>query len=422
MEGGDLLAQRQPQPRAALGAGAGLVHHIEGLRNFAQLLLRDAPALVAHLEPVAGIQDRAGQGDRAAGLRGLPGVVQQILHQGLQQGAVARQHALLRRHRQGQSLGLHGRLADLLRPLAQPEHVDRSGVRLAVAHHQQAHQAQGQVLQPLALGEDVVGGLEGGVAVHPAAAEHVRVADDGGEGRFQLVDKAGGEILLPPGGVLQLLHVFLNGVRHMVEVGGQLAELVPAGHRRPGGVVASGQLGGDPAQGADGPGEQVGEEKQHRAAHRRHDQQYPAVDLKVDQHLAGLAGADHVAGGAAVNTVQQLLVAAGGEVGVDLGPLTGADPELPVSEIGLLGEGPPEAPAPLADVLQGDASGIAHGLVGDAQHLHLLQSQVDLPVQGGAEGQGDDQVAAHAHGEDQDADGGQGDLPGKLHGSLTSSR
>ena len=321
-----------------------------------------------------------------------------------------------------------------------------------MVHHQQIHQAEGEIFQPLALGKNIVGRLETGRTVHLAAAEHIRIADDGGERGFQLVDEAGGKILLPAGSVLQLLDSLFNGVRHVVEVRRQLADLVPAGHLRAGGVVPLGQLGRDLAQGADGHGEPVGEQEQHRAARRHDDQKNPAVDLEmnlpvrkeagdiphrlhiqdavrqghrpgeVDQHLPRPVGAHHIAVGTAVDAVQKLLVAAGGEGGVELRPFLCADPELPVREIGVLGERTLQAPASGGDILQGDASGVAHGLVGDAQHLHFLHGDVDLPLQGGPEGEGDEQIAAHAHGDDQDANGGQGDFPGKFHGSLTSKR
>ena len=106
---------------------------------------------------------------------------------------------------------------------------------------------------------------------------------------------------------------------------------------------------------------------------------------------------------------------------MDLDPLLGADPELTVRKVGVLPQGAPEAGGLAVQILQGDAPGGADGLVGDAQHLHLLPGHVDLPLQGGLEGEGDKQVAAHAGGEHEDAQRGQGHLPGELH-SLTSSR
>ena len=84
------------------------------------------------------------------------------------------------------------------------------------------------------------------------------------------MDKTGGEVLLPPGGVLQFLNIFLDGAGHAVEICGQLANLVAAGHVGAGGVVALGQLVGNPAQTADGHGKEVGEEEHHRASRAYH--------------------------------------------------------------------------------------------------------------------------------------------------------
>ena len=282
MEGRALLAQSQPQPRASLGPGAGLVHHVEGLCDLVQLLLRDAPALVRHRDAVARLCPLPVQGHHRVRLGGLAGVVQQILQQGLEQGGVPGQGGLLRLDHQVQVLGRHGGQGAAPCLLAQKAHVHALHLRPGVAHHQQAHEGQGQVLQPLALGEDIAGGLEAPVLVQGAGAEHVRVADDGGEGGLQLVDKAAGEVLLPPGRVLQLLDVFGNGAGHAVEAGGQLADLVVPGHLGPGGVVPLGQLGGHPAQGADGGGQPVGEGENQRRADPHHQQGHPAVDLVVD--------------------------------------------------------------------------------------------------------------------------------------------
>ena len=142
---------------------------------------------------------------------------------------------------------------------------------------------------------------------------------------------------------------------------------------------------------------------------------------EVDQHLPRPVGAHHIAVGAAVDAVQKFLVAAGGEGGVELRPLLGADPELPVREIGVLGERTLQAPASGGDVLQGDASGVAHGLVGEAEHLHFLLSDGDFPLQGGLKRERDQQIAAHAGGQQQDAERDQRHLPGEFH-SWTSKR
>ena len=59
-------------------------------------------------------------------------------------------------------------------------------------------------------------------------------------------------------------------------------------------------------------------------------------------------------------------------------------------------QGALEALALLGQVFQSDAPGVAHRLVGDAEHLHLLLGHGDLPVQGGAEGDADEQVTQYS--------------------------
>ena len=104
-----------------------------------------------------------------------------------------------------------------------------------------------------------------------------------------------------------------------------------------------------------------------------------------------------------------------------MAPRGGGDPELAVGEIGGLLQSALQASSPLRHVFQGDSPGVADRLIGDAQHLHLLLGHVDLPLQSGLKGKGDEQIAAHAGGQQQDAQRRQRHLPGELH-SATSSR
>ena len=238
----------------------------------------------------------------------------------------------------------------------------------------------------------------------------------------------------------------------MVEVARQLSNLVPAHDLGPGGVIALGQLVGGPPQTADGGGEPVGEDEHHRAADPYHQQHDPAVDLIVGfpvvkqaadvpdrLHIQHPVGQDHgpraveqvspcglvpaqdVAGGAGADFTQQLPVAGGGQGGVDPLPVGSGHPELVVGEIGGLLQGAGKAAAALLHIFQGHASRAAHRLVGDAQQLHFLLGHGDFPLQGGLEGEGNEQIAAQPRGQQQDAQGGDGHLPGEPHSS-TSSR
>ena len=84
--------------------------------------------------------------------------------------------------------------------------------------HNQVHQLAAEGLQPPSLVEDVSGALAHLFLCGRPGAEQVGIADDGGQGRLDLVGKAAGEILLPLGGGFQLLNLPLDAMGHYVEV------------------------------------------------------------------------------------------------------------------------------------------------------------------------------------------------------------
>ena len=137
---------------------------------------------------------------------------------------------------------------------------------------------QRQALQPPPFPVDILGGLppfRGGQVV---AAQHIRIADDGGEGRFQLVGKVAHKVLLAAGGGLQLGHLGLHRVRHLVEVPGQQGHLVlPFAHRHPLAQLAPGNAAGGLAHPAQGAGQAGAGQSQKAAAGQGHRQQHPAV-------------------------------------------------------------------------------------------------------------------------------------------------
>ena len=81
MQGGDLLAQGQPQAEPALLPAAGLVHPVERLCQVVQGLRRDAPAIVHHLDAAAVGEHVAPVPDVPAVDQGLLGVVRQVQQQ-----------------------------------------------------------------------------------------------------------------------------------------------------------------------------------------------------------------------------------------------------------------------------------------------------------------------------------------------------
>ena len=139
-------------------------------------------------------------------------------------------------------------------------HIHRLHLRRGLFQGEEVEEGVGHGLQALALGEDVVGGLD---LLRPGqlpAAQGVGVADDGGEGRLDFVGEGGGEIPLPLRRVLQLPDLVLHGVGHAVEVLRQGAQLVLGVHLRPAGVLSRGHEAGGAGELADGRDE---EERHH---------------------------------------------------------------------------------------------------------------------------------------------------------------
>ena len=113
----------------------------------------------------------------------------------------------------------------------------------------------GHGFQPPPLGEDEICRLKLLRLRQLPAAQGVRIADDGSQGRFQLVGKGGGEVLLLLGGFFQRLNVVFQLLGHAVELGGKDANLVLGSHGGTDAVVAPGNLPGRAGEGADGCGQ-----------------------------------------------------------------------------------------------------------------------------------------------------------------------
>ena len=70
------LRQRQPQPCAVLGAGAGFIHHIKGFGYTAELLGRNTASEILDADAVSVALNNAAQYYFSAVFRSLAGVVQ----------------------------------------------------------------------------------------------------------------------------------------------------------------------------------------------------------------------------------------------------------------------------------------------------------------------------------------------------------
>ena len=58
--------------------------------------------------------------------------------------------------------------------------------------------------------------------------EHVRVSDDGSQGRLQFMGERRSKILLPARLFLQLLHFFRDSISHLIKIMGQSGDLITA--------------------------------------------------------------------------------------------------------------------------------------------------------------------------------------------------
>lgn len=88
MQGGNLGAQGQPQPSAALPPGTALVHPVEGFRQVVQGIQRDATPVVLHRQHAPVLRELRLHPDVPAVVEGFPGVVQQVEQEGADQVAL----------------------------------------------------------------------------------------------------------------------------------------------------------------------------------------------------------------------------------------------------------------------------------------------------------------------------------------------
>ena len=432
MELGDALGQGQAQSGAALCPGAGFIHHVERLGDAADGLRRDAPAPILHGEAVALRGAGAQQGDLAARLGGLAGIVQQVVQENLQQAPLAHHGAILHPQLQHQLALLHGVGHALLHRLGQGQGGKALHLGRLVFQGKQAQQAVGHGFQPPPLGENKAGRLKLLLLRQLPAAQGVRIADDGGQGRFQLMGEGGGEILLLLGGLLQGGDVPLQLLGHAVELGGQDADFVIGADVDPDGVVAPGDLPGRPGQIADGGHEHGAEAEARQQAHRHGDEVDQLVGAQVlpPQLIQGR----HIV--AAFQAVVLLIHPEGAgdhHLVYRLCPIGHPD-DLVIRLLVIARRlGQPEAVVPEG----GDGQGILQGLrrdlgrgAGAALHRHgaqhgaqqpgFVHSGGDLVHQLGAEHRGYNGVAADAHGQSHNEHHRQGDLGGKLHPSPSS--
>ena len=244
--------------------------------------------------------------------------------------------------------------------------------------------------------------------------------------------KGGGEVLLLLGRQLQGLNVAFQLLGHVVELGGQDADLVGGVHIGPDAVIAPGDLPGGAGQVADGRGEHrsQGDARRQAEDHRRQvhqpegDQILPTQPVQVGNIVAAFQVIGGLIHGKAAGDHHLIYV---------LGPLRGIDDLIGQVLPGGQRVDEPQAVVPERGDLEGllqrllrDLGGYAgaplhrHGAQHRAHQLSLLRRGGDLVTQLGIEHRRDDGVAADGHRQGDDQYHGQGDLCGKLHPSPSS--
>ena len=202
-----MLDNGEPQPRAA--GGMALVHPVEPLEHPSLGLPGNADAGVRHRDPgtEGGVLHR--DGDAAVWPVVGDGVVAEVIDDLLHdlghaphQGPVAPQLGghLLPLGRRGQLLQ-HGPCLPVQvhgLPLAQAAALVQTGELDDVVH---------QPDEPLGLPVDVPGEVGDVLRLHQAVAQDLRRAQDGGQGRLQLVGDVGGELPPQPLPLLLLRHI-----------------------------------------------------------------------------------------------------------------------------------------------------------------------------------------------------------------------
>ena len=268
-----------------LSSGAGFIHHKESLGNALKIFFGNADALIPHGDAVAVLLLFAGKEDDLAGFAGFAGIVNKIGKHGQQKIFFIKDQLLLDTRGKGQAvLFQHG--SDHRHHVPHdPAGITPDKGKVVLIQHHQIHELQRHGLQPLAFGVDKVGGHKSVLRIHFVAAKHIRIADNGGHGGFELMGEAGHKVFLLLGIAFQIPHFLLNGAGHGIEAQRQIAYLIQRFHLCPLLVLTGGNAVGGPIQCADGAGIKVGKDQHGGNAdgHRKGMKQYKGLNLPVIQ-------------------------------------------------------------------------------------------------------------------------------------------
>ena len=158
----------------------------------------------------------------------------------------------------------------------------------------QLQELEGEPLQPLALGKNIVRGVGLLLWGESTPAQQVRIPQDGGHRGFELVGKAPDEAVLSLHGGLERGKIGLLAGGHGVKFPGQRPQLVLGLYSAAAGQVPGGQRLGGLGELVQGAGKKPGDTVRQAGAHHKEDGENLSVGLLL--LLAGLIDGGDVVG------------------------------------------------------------------------------------------------------------------------------
>ena len=282
MQTQNLHTERQTQTGAILTAGSGLVYHIESLRDFLQLLLRNPHAIIFHTEGIGILPSLAVYFHQSSLTGGLAGIIHQIQQHGFQQIPLCI-HRPFSKGYPKLLFRISGKHAFQIVKKGFCRH--RLTLYGIPFRHNDIQQAKGHIFQPLALGVNIIGRQKMLLLIQFPGSEQIRISYDSGQRCLQLMGKSGDKILSGSHFFPQLTDGGLQFVGHAVEIHGQLAQLVTADLPGPVTVISPGHFPGSMRQKPNGFGQPGTDQKHNHGTAEQHSQSHLPVNGESQRPL-----------------------------------------------------------------------------------------------------------------------------------------
>ena len=225
------------QSRSSGLPGPGLIHHKEFIEDLLLILLGDPDPVIPNQEAISSLCRLSQEFHRIFRFRCLSRIIQKVDEGGLEKLAVPLKSSRLHIRPETDPRVLHQRSHTCGDPFRQPRCLYRFSFYGVILQIQKVEQFQRHRFQTLSFREDIA---QRRLLLLPGkihGPECIRIPDDTGHGRFDLMGKVGHELLSPVNHIVQLLHMVLYRLRHHVETICQLTHLIRGPDVRPGGIV-----------------------------------------------------------------------------------------------------------------------------------------------------------------------------------------